>query len=319
MNIRQMQYVIVIAEERSFSKAAKRLHISQPSLSQFVRNLEKTLEIELFNRSVTPIALTEMGEEYVRTAQKIIALEANLMKCISDYRDNSVSRLNVGVSAYLNTGEISQTLAEMRMEYPGVKIYMHELFSVTMDAMIEQGELDFSISPIKDSYDTTAFHRDIVSQDRFFLAISREMLSKHLPELKDAENGDVVRLEQFKDVPFLTMAERSLQTYSTNVAATAAGFVPNTILRCRRWEMLQELVEESVGATLLTDRFLLGRKRAENVVLFNLDPPAPNLVGTVSYQRGAYLPKAARAFISCYKRIVGQTRDENGYLTIKTV
>lgn len=314
MNTRQMQYVIAVAEERSFSKAAERLYISQPSLSQFIRNLEKTLEVDLFDRTVTPLVPTEIGEEYVKTAYRILGLENNLMKRIKDYRQLSVSELNVGVSAYLNTDEISITLAQMRARHPNVNIYIHELFSVKMDELIEQGELDFSISPIKDSYDTYRFCRDIVSRDRFYLAASKEFLAKWMPELCEAQWGTVVSLQQFAQVPFLTMAEKSLQTYSTNLAAAKAGFTPNTILRCRRWQMLLELVEKSVGATLLTDRFLMDGTIGDNVILFKLQAPAPDLVGAVSYLRDAYRPKAAHAFISCYKDVVSNGRDATGYL-----
>lgn len=314
-----MQYVIAIAEDKSFSKAAERLHISQPSLSQYIRNLEKTLEAEIFDRTVTPLALTEIGEEYVKTAYKMLALENNLMKCVSDHLEKSISRLNVGISAYLNTGEISTTLTEMRLSFPNVRIYIHELFSVAMDEMIEQGEIDFSISPIKQSYDRVKFCRDVVSRDRFYLAASRDFLRKWLPELADTESGDTVALERFSEVPFLTMAKLSLQTYSTNIAAHNAGFTPNTILRCRRWQMLMELVEGNAGVTLLTDRFLMDSNLKDSVVLFNIEPEAPELVGAVSYQRGAYLPKAARTFISCYKRTVAQTRDEYGYLRKKLI
>ena len=74
MNTRQLEYVIAVAEERSFSKAADKLHISQPSLSQYIRNIEKSLEVNLFDRSVTPLSLTEIGEVYVKTAYSIIAL-----------------------------------------------------------------------------------------------------------------------------------------------------------------------------------------------------------------------------------------------------
>lgn len=314
MNTRQLQYVIAVAEERSFSKAADKLYISQPSLSQYIRSIEKSLEADLFDRSVAPLALTEIGEEYVRTAYKIIGLENNLLKFVSDQREKRISTLNIGVSAYLNTEEIGLTLAEMRTIYPNINIYMHELFSITMDNMLEQGELDFSISPITSSYDTTKFCRDIVSRDRFYLATSRFLLERLVPELADADTGDLVRLEQFAGMPFLTLSEHSLQTHSFNLAAERAGFVPDIIMQCRRWDMLITLVEENVGVTLLTDRVLIDSNVEDNIVLLRLNPPAPDLVGAISYLREAYLPEAARTFISCYKRVVAKHRDAEGYL-----
>ncbi|MGI6028285.1 MAG: LysR family transcriptional regulator [Candidatus Heteroscillospira sp.] len=314
MNTRQMEYVIAVYEEKSISRAAQRLHISQPSLSQYIRSIEKSLEIELFDRTVSPIAPTDMGRIYISTAYKMLALENDLMKCIGDQREESVSQLNIGVSAYLNTGELSSVVAEIHAKYPSLRIYIHELFSVAMDEMIQQGELDFSISPIKDSYDTTRFCRDVVSRDRFYIAASRELLRKWVPELELAEDGDTAPLERFALAPFLTMDKRSLQTYSSEMAARQAGFEMNVILRCRRWQMLLELVGESAGVSLLTDRYLMDSVIPPEVVLLRPAEPVPELVGAVSYLRSAYMPKAARSFISCYKRTVGHSRNMQGFL-----
>lgn len=205
-------------------------------------------------------------------------------------------------------------MAETHAKYPSLRIYIHELFSVAMDEMIQQGELDFSISHIKDSYDTTRFCRDVVSRDRFYIAVSRELLRKWAPELEAADDGDIVPLERFALAPFLTMDKRSLQTYSSELAARAAGFEMNVILRCRRWQMLLELVGESAGVTLLTDRYLMDSVIPPDVVLMRPVEPVPELVGAVSYLRSAYMPKAARSFISCYKRTVGQSRNVQGFL-----
>lgn len=315
MNSRQLQYVIAVAEEQSFSRAAEKLHISQPSLSQYIRNIEKELEIDIFDRTVTPLALTDIGREYVSTAREILGLESELKKKICDYKGDAAPRLNIAVSAYLNSGELSATLTEMRRRYPDVHVNVLEMFSVQMDEMLGRGELDFSISPIKQSYDMAHFSREVVSCDRFYLAVSRDLLAAWLPSVAArAKNGDVVDLSLFADFPFITMAERSLQTYSTNAAARKCGFVPQVVMRCRRWEMLTELVEGSVGAAFITDRFLLERSISDGLLLLRTEPEAPELVGAVSYRRGVYLPKAARAFIGSYKRIVSMQRDETAHL-----
>ena len=314
MNDRQLQYVITVAEERSFSRAAEKLHISQPSLSQYVRSLEKSLNVDLFDRSVTPLALTPIGEEFVKTAYKILALENDLLKRISDKRGDRLSVLNVGISANLSTEEISLAMAQMRTKYPDLTINTHEFFSVKMDEQLEQGELDLTISPITEDFDRNRFCRSVVSRDRFYLASSRTLLAQIAPELADADSGEVVRLERFAAAPFFTLSPESVHTHAFNVAAERAGFTPNVIMRCRRWKMLVDLVEKGVGMALLTDRFLVDGGVSEDVVLFQLDPPAPDLVSAVSWLREAYQPETAKAFIRCYQRIAAQNRDENGYL-----
>ena len=149
MNSRQLEYVIAVAEEKSISRAAQRLHISQPSLSQYIRNLDKELEVELFDRSVTPFEPTEMGKLYLSTAHKILALENKFKKCVSDRKAESIGQLNIGVSAYLNTGELSSTLAEMRARYPDVRIYIHYLMAKirTACAAGSKGQMTYEYHP----------------------------------------------------------------------------------------------------------------------------------------------------------------------------
>lgn len=314
MNTRQLEYVIAVAEERSFSKAADKLHISQPSLSQYIRNIEKSLEVNLFDRSVTPLSLTEIGEEYLKTAYRIIALENNLLKCISDQREKRKTTLNIGISAALNTWEISLALAEVRTKYPDTIINAHELFSINMDDLLEQGELDFSISPINDKYDMAHFSRDIILRDRMYLAASRGVLKQYVPELADAVTGDTVKLSAFAQVPFFTLSTQSQHALSFQKAVEGAGFSPNVIMRCRREEMLMDLVEKNVGVTLISDRFLMDYNVKKDVVILKLIPQPPELVSAISYLRGSHLTDAAKAFIKCYMRIVGDSRDANGYL-----
>lgn len=96
MEFRQLLYVCKVAEEQSFSKAAKKLHIAQPSLSQQIAKLEKELGVSLFDRSKSRIKLTYAGENFFEKATKILDMTEQLKKEMTDVTDLKKGRLIIG-------------------------------------------------------------------------------------------------------------------------------------------------------------------------------------------------------------------------------
>ena len=100
MTSQQIEYVLAVAEQRSFSKAAQKLYVTQPALSQYVMNIEKQLGVQLFDRSTSPIRLTQAGEAFVRSAEQIKVIEDNLMNELSDIAEIKSGSLKIGASTF---------------------------------------------------------------------------------------------------------------------------------------------------------------------------------------------------------------------------
>ena len=120
MNTRQLRYVIKVAEERSFSIAAKKLYIAQPSLSQFISKVEKEVGYELFDRMATPLKLTAAGEVYVKTAQEILNLKHAMENRLRDMGKAQYGKLAVGVSPY--NGLMPSALKQFFDTFPNCKV-----------------------------------------------------------------------------------------------------------------------------------------------------------------------------------------------------
>ena len=86
MNWNQLQYVITIAEEKSITKAAQKLYISQPSLSASIRRIEARIGAPIFDRSTTPISLTECGEEYIACVKQILSIQNGFENYLNLYK-----------------------------------------------------------------------------------------------------------------------------------------------------------------------------------------------------------------------------------------
>ena len=98
MDLKEFEYVLAINEDKSFSKAAKRLFISQPSLSQYINRLENQLGVTLFDRNTIPLTLTYEGELYIEAMQNIVEIFNGMQKSFDDISELKKGRINIGLT-----------------------------------------------------------------------------------------------------------------------------------------------------------------------------------------------------------------------------
>lgn len=118
MDLHKLEYVVTIAEENNITKAAERLHISQPTLSSFLSSLEKDLNIILFTRKKNVLHITESGQKYVDTCKKILSLREELYR---DLYSGKSDVLHVGMQ-FSNLKLLSQAILNMQAAHPGIFI-----------------------------------------------------------------------------------------------------------------------------------------------------------------------------------------------------
>ena len=121
MNSLQIKYVLTVASLKSISKAAKKLHVTQPSLSQYIQKIEKQLGFTIFDRSISPLKLTEEGEILIDTANKIQSLEDNMINKISDIANLKTGNLKIGSSSFRASCLLSKSISEFKKSYPGIE------------------------------------------------------------------------------------------------------------------------------------------------------------------------------------------------------
>src|SRR5947207_15005955 len=121
MELRHLRYLIAVAEELSFGRAAIRLHISQPPLSQQIRQLEEELGVTLFHRTKREVKLTEAGKRLVAEAQQVLNQVDRFVTLASRVSEGAIGRLTVAGQAVLNE-VLVEALREFAHQYPGVHI-----------------------------------------------------------------------------------------------------------------------------------------------------------------------------------------------------
>lgn len=145
MNLKRARYIIAIYEEGGMTAAAKKLFVSQPSLSQTVRLVERELGVEIFRHGITPPRLTYAGEQYIAAARAMMVQENNLNNILAGIRHEDRGRLRVGVSMQRGMQFLPNILPEFTEQYPDVRLLLVEKGSADLEKMVVNGDVDFAM------------------------------------------------------------------------------------------------------------------------------------------------------------------------------
>ena len=133
MKLRQFKYMIMVAEEKSFSRAAEKLFIAQPYLSQYIQKIEKEIGVKLFDRSCTPLKLTYAGEQFAKKARQILQLDSNLLQQMKDFTEERRGQITLGISPVRGAYILPIVLPAFRDRFPQVEISLYEGTSANLE------------------------------------------------------------------------------------------------------------------------------------------------------------------------------------------
>ncbi|HQX59764.1 MAG: hydrogen peroxide-inducible genes activator [Rhodoferax sp.] len=145
MTLTELKYIVAVARERHFGKAAEACHVSQPTLSVAVKKLEEELDLKLFERSANEVSITPLGEEVVRQAQSVLEQADGIREIAKRGKDPLAGALRLGViytiAPYLLPDLVRQTITRT----PQMPLMLQENFTVKLLEMLRTGELDCAI------------------------------------------------------------------------------------------------------------------------------------------------------------------------------
>ena len=145
MNMKHIQYVLTVLREGSITGASKKLYVSQPALSQTIKQIEQDLGAAIFDRSTDPISLTYAGQKYVDAAQRMVDIDRNLRAQIAEMKNEVHGRIRVGISVQRGLQLLPLDVPEFTRQYPFVKIELVEHGSDTLERMTTEGQCDIAL------------------------------------------------------------------------------------------------------------------------------------------------------------------------------
>ena len=145
MTLTELKYIVAVARERHFGKAAEACYVSQPTLSVAVKKLEEELEVKLFERSANEVTVTHLGEEIVRQAQSVLEQAANIKEIAKRGKDPLTGPLTLGLIYTIGPYLLPDLVRQMIKQTPQMPLMLQENFTVKLLEMLRTGEIDCAI------------------------------------------------------------------------------------------------------------------------------------------------------------------------------
>jgi len=196
MNMKHAQYVLTILQEGSITNAAKKLYVSQPSLSQMIKLLENNLGAPVFNRSTDPITLTYAGQKYVEAAKQILTINSNLAREIEEINHEDHGSIRLGIPVQRAMQVMPYVLPRFQTLFPFVDLELNEYGSATLENMVLEGSLDLACLTTYPKHEELNYI--LIEDEELVLLTSKQTsLAKRIP------TGTEISITEAKEEAFI--------------------------------------------------------------------------------------------------------------------
>jgi LysR family hydrogen peroxide-inducible transcriptional activator len=263
MEIHQLRYFVAVAEERSFSRAAAREHVAQPSLSQQIQKLEAEMDQRLFDRLSRTVVVTEAGKCLLEYARKILVEIAEARRCLDDLKQEVAGRLSIGAILTMAPYVLPKLIGKFQAHYPKVELAILEDTTESLALRLEDGTLDIAI--MSTCQQSPALEpRRLGDEPLLVLLPKRHRLAKK----KNIEWSD---LEPEK---FLLLHEVHCLSAQVCELLAAHDLRPELALRGAQLATIAEMVATGLGVSFVP-QMMVEHQLPAGCVALPLTPPAP--------------------------------------------
>ncbi|OCA81316.1 LysR family transcriptional regulator [Pseudobacillus wudalianchiensis] len=287
MDIRQIRYFATIAEEGQITKAAKKLHMAQPPLSQQLKALEEELGVLLLERKGRSLELTEAGEVLYKKAKYLLEKMEETVIEVKEVGDGLKGVLSIG-SVKTCFSYIPERFLHFREKYPHVKFRLKEGDSFLLANYLKQREVELAIVRLP------------LEMDEFsYLPLPPDPFVAVMPEKWD--HPAVIQMNDLKDMPLMLLHRVSgVGLYELVVnECKRHGFSPNIICECPDAAMLLSLVRTGLGTALLPKSTLLSFP-TDGLKVIEIEDCTTQSESAIIWLKDRYLSKKAERFLETF-------------------
>lgn len=295
MELRQLQYALQIAIDKNFSRAAEKLHIAQPSLSQQLSKLEKEIGVLLFQRTTNSVEVTHAGSLFVDKAQAILDMVEQLKREMDDISQMRKGKLVVGSLPITGAHVLPFVLPVFQSRYPEIEITLMEETTANLEHFTANGQIDISLLSLP-LMDESLTYQPLIEEE-IMLALPRQH------RLVEASQHGQIDIEDLRDEPFIALKKGQGFRQITLELCQRAGFAPNIVFESSNIETVQSLVAAGMGIAFVPHMVSRGGwSQLAPAYLSLKQRPTRTLV--IAYRKGRYLSKAVEAFMNTFREIM---------------
>ncbi|MDZ5610675.1 LysR substrate-binding domain-containing protein [Bacillus pseudomycoides] len=289
MELRQLEYFRAVCEELHFTRAAEKVGISQPSLSQQIRLLEYEIGTPLFDRIGKKTALTESGRLLLRHTQNIFDELEQAQTAIKELNGLQRGSISVGTLLTVENYLIPPTLLSFHRLYPNIEVSVLGLRTGDIVKGLLENKLDIGIVflPMNNNELET-------------ISLYKEELTLAVPNEHPLEDKDMVSLEVLRTTPSILLPESYFIRQIINKFCNELGFLPRPILEITTMESLINMVVKGIGVTILPRPYLECLNNNKIRIIPILNSNLSREVGII-YRKDKYMSAATHIFVEQLK------------------
>lgn len=254
ISIREIKYILTVAEEKNISRAALKLNISQPALSQAILKIEATIGVPLFARNKNGFSLTNIGHIFVEYGTKILESMDAIENYLHPSDTHTQESLSVGIPYYLSSIIMPPVLHEFDKAHPNINIMLTELPSHNLETELIQRRISMAIIPLPIQSTGIDYTELIHSRMSIFLS-EDDPLTKKL-YTKEGCDGNYIDLHELRDAPFIMLKKNQRTTTVAETLMHNANIDHKISYVTQNFDTLKQLVSNGMGIALVPDIYI---------------------------------------------------------------
>lgn len=306
MNLKQAHYIRTIAQEGGITAAAKKLYVSQPSLSQMLKQVEGELGVALFDRSVSPFQLTYAGEKYLQAADTILAANQRLENQIQEIRQENSGQLRLGISVQRAMQVLPLALPWFCAQYPNVTLEITERGSAHLEELVCRGEIDVALAALESGSPRLTY--ELIEKEVIgILAGDRSALASRYPA------GTAVTLDMAAEDSFISLREGHSLRVVQDALFRRYGMNPKILLEIDSLEVARRTAL-GTGSCMLCSNIYVDDLVRRHGAFYPLRDYENNRHFYACYPKEERLPRYAAGFIQIVSQVLTQKTllEQNG-------
>jgi LysR family cyn operon transcriptional activator len=288
VELRHLHYFLSIAETSSFTRAAASLHVTQPTLSHQIRQLEREIGKPLFDRMGRGVRLTEPGKVLQDYARRAIKEIQSGLRAVAELDGLVHGKLAVGVFRTYSSSPLPDVLAQFSLRHPGVEVTVKQLSLRDIERELVEGGIHIGIGYLPITSDRLVVDPLFAVPLALVVSKSHPLFRRRKIGIRDLQGQPLVLLS--REFPLRQLIERRLAHYRVT---------PRIVMEMNANDAVLSTVRSGALATILTAREL---RDAGNLRSVMLDDPELSRTAAILWSRDAYRPAAARALADLVKR-----------------
>lgn len=302
-----MEYVYEVYKEKSFSKAAKKMFISQPSLSATVKRVEEKVGYPIFDRSTKPLCLTELGKAYIQSVEQILSVKSDFYNFVNNWGNLKTGKLILGGSNLFSSWVFPALMSEFAHIYPQVEIVLMEERSAVLAKKLQDGDVDMMLD--YGVQDDKLFEKKLYKKEHLLLAVPRDFeINQKMQEFQISltdiksrkfleEEIPSVPLETFAKEPFILMKPDNDTRKRAMKICRSFGFTPRIVLELDQQMTSYNVTSSGLGISFLGDTLVSMVPENSHVVYYKLPLDISERGLYFNWKSGRYMSRAMEEFL----------------------